>query len=420
MQNPDYSSQSKALSDSAPSTGFSEQSSVASHQRAYEFFPPNDNGYGRTVTGIPGSGVPVNTHFDTIDPSYPPQDSGVSGQQIQSKHGTHYDFNSLFTHDPKQGAAQGDYNLPSEWSDDPSCASESPLQELVYRSNIREAASTLLTQSYQGSADWPLYLAPHNVPNSKFNLYLQSESPATILGHDVTRGLPRTQEDWLWEGAHQQEKELSEDVLHRNVREPEFRNWASHEESPSADSQHQNPTLLHTEKESPAVDACLDNQYPFRSYFPEEETFDKSDDEMGLDDHDEDVQSGVGKIQYDHLKNNDLGIIVALQASQDRQEQRPRTYHSFLDRPNVLTTYQPSAQTSPLNDSTAARIFHHFVNVTGPSISVYERHPANPSLLFQGHPVPKSQQHIWACKYILKYSSIYANLLLKIQCPHLP
>jgi hypothetical protein len=70
-----------------------------------------------------------------------------------------------------------------------------------------------------------------------------------------------------------------------------------------------------------------------------------------------------------------------------------------INVPNMLSTYVPSSQASPLRDTTTARIFSHFINVVGPSISMFERHPANPSILFQGQPVHESQQHLWTCKY---------------------
>lgn len=100
----------------------------------------------------------------------------------------------------------------------------------------------------------------------------------------------------------------------------------------------------------------------------------------------------------EHLRNNDLGIVVALQASQETPEMRLRTFTSFIDRPDMLASYVPSPQATPLQDSTVARLFCHFVNVTGPAMNMFERHPANPALIFQGRPVPLSQQHIWTCE----------------------
>lgn len=128
----------------------------------------------------------------------------------------------------------------------------------------------------------------------------------------------------------------------------------------------------------------------------------QEDEEEPYDVSDEEIYMGEEVIpettEDDHLKRNDLGILVALQAQQDIQDLSMRSFTSFIDRPNMLAMYQPSARHSPLQDPMTARIFCHFINVTGPSISMYERHPANPSLIFQGRPVSKSQQHLWTCK----------------------
>jgi hypothetical protein len=400
VRNSDSSSQSQAHANSAPLASFPEQYGEASDRHVYEIFPQSDNGYGRITSKSSGFDVPVDTHFDTIEPSYLPEGSGISDQQVPTKLGAHYDFNSLFTYESKQTAIQSDKKLQSDWSSGPSCASEPPLQELVYHSDIREAASALLTQSYQGSGNWPLYLAQHNSLDVSFSQYLPSRGVSTISDHEHDPKLSRGPENRPWEAVHQVQKASHEDILYQNEPKPEMRNWVVGEELQAVEPQHKFHIYPHAESKSPAFDVLLDSQNHIESYPPEEEIFGKSDDEMGLDDPDRDAQADPGKTQYDHLKNNDLGIYVALQASQDMQDQRLRTYRSYLDSPNVLTTYQPSARTSPLNDSTAARIFYHFVHVTGPSISLYERHPANPSLMFQGRPVPRSQQHIWACKRI--------------------
>jgi hypothetical protein len=130
----------------------------------------------------------------------------------------------------------------------------------------------------------------------------------------------------------------------------------------------------------------------------EDDPFDVTDDaDTPMDDPDD--YTWEDGFHDGHLKKNDLGIVVALQAEQHTQSVQLRSCTSFIDRPDMLATYIPSPQVSPLNDSMTARIFCHFVNVTGPGISMFERHPANPSLIFQGRPVPVSQQHIWTCKY---------------------
>jgi hypothetical protein len=100
------------------------------------------------------------------------------------------------------------------------------------------------------------------------------------------------------------------------------------------------------------------------------------------------------------LKSNDLGIRVArrLDAPFDYYGTQPRTFGGFVDASNVLATYMPSSTNSPLNDTQTASVFWYFVNVTGPTMSLYERHPFDSSPMFQGQPVPKARQHIWTCE----------------------
>ncbi|ROT38628.1 hypothetical protein SODALDRAFT_276984 [Sodiomyces alkalinus F11] len=72
-----------------------------------------------------------------------------------------------------------------------------------------------------------------------------------------------------------------------------------------------------------------------------------------------------------------------------------RTFSAFADD-SVLTSYVPTATNSPLNDDRTAALFWHFVNVTGPSMSLYERHPfdhTNASLDTQS--APQANHNIW-------------------------
>lgn len=66
---------------------------------------------------------------------------------------------------------------------------------------------------------------------------------------------------------------------------------------------------------------------------------------------------------------------------------------------NVLTSYVPCAVNSPLNDSKAAGIFWHFVNVTGPSMSLYERHLSqNCSRREFAQSGYNAKHNIWTCE----------------------
>jgi len=105
---------------------------------------------------------------------------------------------------------------------------------------------------------------------------------------------------------------------------------------------------------------------------------------------------------------NDVGLMLALAASQD--DRVLRSYTTFLNEPNVLSSYQPAYAASPLMDSTTARVFCHFITATGPSMSIYERHPVNPSVMFTGAPVPSSQQSLWT--YTLPMKALSNQALL--------
>ncbi|KAJ4300448.1 hypothetical protein N0V88_003123 [Collariella sp. IMI 366227] len=119
----------------------------------------------------------------------------------------------------------------------------------------------------------------------------------------------------------------------------------------------------------------------------------QSDDEASMADSDD---NAVPDPHLVHLESNDLGIQVArrLETNYDMYGVRMRSFAGLGDE-NILDTYIPSSANSPLNDTRTAAIFWYFVNVTGQSMSLYERHPFDPTPLFEGHPVAKQRQHIW-------------------------
>ncbi|ETS83308.1 hypothetical protein PFICI_05184 [Pestalotiopsis fici W106-1] len=87
---------------------------------------------------------------------------------------------------------------------------------------------------------------------------------------------------------------------------------------------------------------------------------------------------------------------------------QPRTFAVHAE--HVLATYEPSPANSPLNDKQIAAVFWHFVNVTGPAISMYERYPFDGTTYLQGSPV-KTRQHIWT--YTLPVLSLTHPALLQ-------
>jgi hypothetical protein len=130
-----------------------------------------------------------------------------------------------------------------------------------------------------------------------------------------------------------------------------------------------------------------------------------SDDEASMDESDDD-EDMYEETNDAHLASNDLGILVVKRLGNLTNRYNAlthmRDFSGSVDM-NWLQTYTPSSTNSPLNDKQTAIVFWYFVNVTGPSMSLYERHPHDPGPMFEGQPVPKAQQHIWMCKEISIY-----------------
>lgn len=146
------------------------------------------------------------------------------------------------------------------------------------------------------------------------------------------------------------------------------------------------PQPLAGGRDVPSPDAGADRTAP--DYW-------STDDEASMGESDDEVE-GIPDQELGRMKSHQLGARVAehLQYA-DYYGTQVRSFRGFVDANYELETYTPTSTSSPLNDTQTAAVFWHFVNVTGPSMSLYERHPFDPSPMFQGQPVPKSRQHIW-------------------------
>jgi hypothetical protein len=109
-----------------------------------------------------------------------------------------------------------------------------------------------------------------------------------------------------------------------------------------------------------------------------------SDDEMG----DQSQAEGF----------NQLSLIMT---SANRDERQLRSFTTYLNEPNVLASYRPTLGSSPLNNPKTARIFAHFIHSTGPSLSIFERHPTDSSIVL-GASIPAAQQGLWVYTLALK------------------
>lgn len=257
------------------------------------------------------------------------------------------------------------------------------------RSDNRQTASELLLQSFQSSPNWSTFLAHDTTLNAKHTLQAAVHD---MLDDKNQADDHRSHHIWPHNADNELRPDLQLPLSSGSVQmEHVFRGQISGMLETTRDK---GPKL----NVSDGLATSHDHQRPQAQ--TDDGAFEDSGGGIDYKKYDHDSETSHRKAQQEHLKNNDLGIIIALQSKQHGQEQRLRTYRSVIDSygPGMLTGYLPSTESSPLKNSTTARIFCHFINVTGPAISMYERHPANSSLMFQGRPISRSQQHIWACE----------------------
>ncbi|KAL4875302.1 hypothetical protein BJY04DRAFT_166453 [Aspergillus karnatakaensis] len=124
------------------------------------------------------------------------------------------------------------------------------------------------------------------------------------------------------------------------------------------------------------------------------EYIDEEDDDYYDVESDEEVPEQVVAMQ-------DFNQLNMVMASANRDETQLRLFTTYLNEPNVLASYHPTFSSSPLNNPKTARIFLHFINATGPALSIWERHPIDPSTML-GTTVPLPQQGLWTYTLPLK------------------
>jgi hypothetical protein len=85
-----------------------------------------------------------------------------------------------------------------------------------------------------------------------------------------------------------------------------------------------------------------------------------------------------------------------------------RRYDAFIYE-GILSHYKAENVANPLRNPKTARVFAHFIHVTGPSLSIFERNPRNPASILEG-PIPPSHQSLWT--YILPLKALNNQGLL--------
>lgn len=119
--------------------------------------------------------------------------------------------------------------------------------------------------------------------------------------------------------------------------------------------------------------------------YEDDDYWDVQSDEEMLDREDEDDEDMVA------LKR-DYSLIRRIHF-ETTNELSVRRYDSFI-YDGILAHYKAEYVANPLKNPKTARVFAHFIHVTGPSLSIYERNPRNPRSIFD-RPTPAPLQSLW-------------------------
>lgn len=124
-------------------------------------------------------------------------------------------------------------------------------------------------------------------------------------------------------------------------------------------------------------------------------------DAQFLDDDELDEDAEMGESDDESRDPQEvLGPMVKqFNGSWDADGTQVRAFSSFA-KCNVLSEYTASAQTSELKDARILAIFMHFIQVTGPSMSLYERHPFDHGYDDAYDTTPRGSNNLWSCEYV--------------------
>ncbi|PKS08903.1 hypothetical protein jhhlp_003516 [Lomentospora prolificans] len=138
-----------------------------------------------------------------------------------------------------------------------------------------------------------------------------------------------------------------------------------------------------------------------RPYDPDILVEDEADDQDMFQSDGEGEESG-GDFEMDMdpgeqmKKRSTFGALIGgrLVPHNEIHETRMRTFSAYAQG-TTLSTYVPAAGHSLPTDPQTMAVFRHFVFVTGPSMSLYERHPFDHSKVSPDQLVPQVNQNIW-------------------------
>jgi hypothetical protein len=116
------------------------------------------------------------------------------------------------------------------------------------------------------------------------------------------------------------------------------------------------------------------------------EDLDIAEDDASMGESDDDTQDPRQVLEP---------VMKQFNGTWDTNGTRVRTFSTFAQC-NILSDYTASARITELKDPVMLQIFMHFIQVTGPSMSLYERHPFDHTGENSFDPTPKGANNLWS------------------------
>lgn len=153
---------------------------------------------------------------------------------------------------------------------------------------------------------------------------------------------------------------------------------------------------------------------PYSStYFLSQAAVETQDDNYYDVDSDEESELDTTALaSLNHRRDDELRRILHVNGINVDALQTRRTAAFTYD--GVLDHYRVEDAANPLRNLATVRVFVHFIYVTGPSLSPFERHGRHTSVLFNEGQVPISQQGLWT--YAMPVAALRHPGLLHAMC----
>ncbi|KAI9663049.1 MAG: hypothetical protein M1821_008097 [Bathelium mastoideum] len=330
-----------------------------------------------------------------------PQDYGLSGDVVSATSGHNHIVGTFFSYGtPQTEQLQQQTQLPEQYAPNTDAYAQPSVQTQIYAPI--HAPPTPMSASQQGQQTFNFNQYPTAVDTS-----FPTSSPNHSLEQQQIRPEWRTN---LFDGqiGHQQQQQQHTPQYPPTEYSQAYAYGYNYLSTPITPSQE-----LHTSSHTASRPAGIWYHPPPDAAISPTQNLDQAaieneDDEYYDVQSDEEMDVDPTQASLAGHSSRDLGQLLTLnQANTD--ELHARRFDAFLYQ-GILDQYRAEWVASPLKNPQTARVFAHFVHITGPTMSIFERHARNTSAFFSDDPVPRYQQGLWT--YVMPIMALHNQGLL--------